>query len=234
MREPEGGGFLGRWAARKAEARKAEQESERPQTREREREMPAKAGPSGGESPAAGPGPEAESEEELLARLGLPAPETLRPGDDFAAFMKAAIPQAIRRRALRRLWAINPDLANLDGLIDYGEDFSDGATVVEGMTTAWEAGKGYARAVLSDEEDEGEAQSENADEAASAVPAQAPEEGGDLPAPPAGDALSAEAPDPSDARKSPGGENLRHDISDRNQDLAVAPRRMSFRFDEEA
>ncbi len=231
MREPEGGGFLGRWAARKARAREAERESERPQMREQAREEPAKAGPSGGESPAAGPGPEAESEEELLARLGLPAPETLRPGDDFAAFMKAAIPQAIRRRALRRLWAINPDLANLDGLIDYGEDFSDGATVVEGMTTAWEAGKGYARAVLSDEE---EAQSENADEAVSAVPAQAPEEGGDLPAPPAGDALSAEAPDPSDARESPGEENLRHDISGRDQDLAAAPRRMSFRFDEEA
>ena len=234
MRDPEGGSFLGRWAARKAEARKAEQESERPQTREREREMPAKAGPSAGESPAAGP--EAESEEELLARLGLPAPEELRPGDDFAAFMKAAIPDAIRRRALRRLWAINPDLANLDGLIDYGEDFTDGANVVEGLTTAWEAGKGYASAALSDEGNSGEEieQQGSAGDAESATPANAMETGGE-PAdglaeeePPALTPLPPAPPEKSDGESRPEG------IPDQDQDLAAAPRRMRFRFGEEA
>ena len=37
---------------------------------------------------------------------------------------------------------MNPTLANLDGLIDYGEDYTDAATVIENMQTAYEVGKG--------------------------------------------------------------------------------------------
>ena len=38
-------------------------------------------------------------------------------------------------------------LANLDGLIDHGEDFSDAATVKPGMASAYEVGKGMLRHV---------------------------------------------------------------------------------------
>ena len=83
-----------------------------------------------------------KSDAELLAELGLPDPDTLGSGADFKAFMAKAVPDRIRRRALRRLWISNPALANLDGLLDYGEDFTDSAKVLENMQTAYQVGKG--------------------------------------------------------------------------------------------
>ena len=67
---------------------------------------------------------EAKTDEEILEELGLPDPSTLKPGDDFAAFLKDAVPDRIKKVALRKLWTSNPILANVDGLLDYGEDFT--------------------------------------------------------------------------------------------------------------
>ena len=78
----------------------------------------------------------------LLAELGLPDPETLQAGDDIRAFMAKAVPEHLRRMALRRLWKVNPVLANVDGLVEYGEDFTDSATVVENLQTTYQVGKG--------------------------------------------------------------------------------------------
>lgn len=89
------------------------------------------------------------SDEEILAEFGLPDPDTMEQGDDFAAFLKSAVPERLRRRALRRLWRSNPVLANLDGLIDHGEDFTDKAVVVPGMMTTYQVGKGMMRHVMS-------------------------------------------------------------------------------------
>lgn len=89
---------------------------------------------------------EAELEEktdaELCEELGLPDPDALQMGDDFRAFMDKAVPERLRRRALRRLWVSNPVLANLDGLVDYAEDYTDAAMVVPDMKTAYQVGKG--------------------------------------------------------------------------------------------
>lgn len=82
------------------------------------------------------------SDEELLAELDLPDPDTLGPGDDFKAFLSEAVPARLKTRALRRLWMTNPVLANLDGLLDYGEDFTDAAMAVENIQTAYQVGKG--------------------------------------------------------------------------------------------
>lgn len=83
-----------------------------------------------------------KTDAELCADLDLPDPDTLKPGDDVRAFMEKAVPERLRRRALRQLWRTNPTLANLDGLVDYGEDFTDSACVIEGMQTAYQVGKG--------------------------------------------------------------------------------------------
>jgi len=88
-----------------------------------------------------------KSDEELLAELELPAPESLAQGDDFSAFMDRAVPERLRRRALRHLWRSNPVLANVDGLVDYGEDFSGSANVVENLKTAYQVGKGLTKHV---------------------------------------------------------------------------------------
>ncbi|KRS11453.1 hypothetical protein XM53_16015 [Roseovarius atlanticus] len=85
---------------------------------------------------------EEKSDAEVLELLGLPDPDTMNRGDDFSAFMAEAVPDRIRRWALRRLWGTNPALANLDGLLDYGEDFTDKAMVIENMQTAYQVGKG--------------------------------------------------------------------------------------------
>lgn len=81
-------------------------------------------------------------EAELLAELDLPDPDTLGAGDDFKAFLSDAVPARLKTRALRRLWLTNPVLANVDGLLDYGEDFTDAAMAVENIQTAYQVGKG--------------------------------------------------------------------------------------------
>lgn len=117
---------------------------------------------------------EEKPDEVILAELGLRDPDEMGLGDDFSAFMQRAVPERLRRRALRRLWRSNPVLANLDGLVDFGEDYTDAATVVPDLKTSYQVGKGLMQHVL-----------------AMAEPAEAPA----VPATPAAPAATA-APEP--------------------------------------
>ncbi len=90
---------------------------------------------------------EEKTDAEILEELDLPDPDTLGLGDDFSVFMSKAVPDRLRRRALRTLWRSNPVLANVDMLVDYGEDFTDSATVIENMQTAYQVGKGMLKHV---------------------------------------------------------------------------------------
>lgn len=125
-------GFLDRWSRRKAEARAGDQ----PPLPDSDQEA---------ETASVVPAADNRSDAEILDDLGLPDPETLRAGDDFRAFMVSAVPARIRSRALRVLWRSDPRLANLDGLVDHGEDFTDRATVVPAMRTAYAVGRGMVR-----------------------------------------------------------------------------------------
>jgi uncharacterized protein DUF3306 len=119
---------------------------------------------------------EEKSDEELLLELELPDPDTLQPGDNIAGFMGKAVPERLRRRALRQLWRINPVLANVDGLVDYGQDFSDSALAVENLQTAYQVGKGMLKHVQEmarqAEEKAGETTEPRADAAPEAVHAE--------------------------------------------------------------
>ncbi|MCK7612946.1 DUF3306 domain-containing protein [Roseibium sediminicola] len=86
---------------------------------------------------------EEKSDEEILEELGLPDPDTLQKDDDFSAFLGRTVPERLRRRALRRLWVSNPVLANLDGLNDYEEDFTDAASAMDVVRTAYKVGRGF-------------------------------------------------------------------------------------------
>ena len=90
---------------------------------------------------------EEKTDAELLEELDLPDPNTLVMGDDFSVFMSKTVPDRIRRRALRTLWRSNPVLANVDMLVDYGEDFTDAAMAVENIQTAYQVGKGMLKHV---------------------------------------------------------------------------------------
>lgn len=83
-----------------------------------------------------------KSDAEILAELDLPDPEEMQQGDDFSVFLGKAVPERIRRKALRKLWLTNPVLANVDELVDYGEDFTDSAMAVEAIQTTYQVGKG--------------------------------------------------------------------------------------------
>ncbi len=85
---------------------------------------------------------EEKTDAEILAEFNLPDPDQLQAGDDVSGFMAKAVPDRLRRRALRRLWRLNPVLANVDGLVDYGEDYTDAACVIENLQTAYQVGKG--------------------------------------------------------------------------------------------
>ncbi len=90
---------------------------------------------------------EAQDDEAVLARLELPAPEEIDTPDDLRKLLDSGIPKRLRQRALRRMWRLNPVLANLDGLLEYGEDYTDAATVVDDLKTTYQVGRGMLRAL---------------------------------------------------------------------------------------
>jgi hypothetical protein len=91
---------------------------------------------------------EGKSDEEILSILELPEPETLKLGDTVEKFMDGRVPERIRARALRAFWKTNPVLANIDGLDEYCDDYTDAAMIIENMQTIYEVGKGYATQAL--------------------------------------------------------------------------------------
>jgi uncharacterized protein DUF3306 len=138
--KPDGAGFAGRWSRLKREA------EARPEVLEPDDEAVF--------AEAEASDDDLRPDEDIIEELGLPDPDKLKSGDDFSAFMAKAVPARIRNRALRKLWISNPVLANLDELLDYGEDFTNSATVVENIQTAYQVGKGFVdRAAGLPEED---------------------------------------------------------------------------------
>ncbi|MEE2821273.1 MAG: DUF3306 domain-containing protein [Pseudomonadota bacterium] len=91
---------------------------------------------------------EGKSDEEILSILELPEPDTLKLGDTVEKFMDNRVPERIRARALRAFWKTNPLLANIDGLDEYCDDYTDAAMVVENLQTIYQVGKGYATQAL--------------------------------------------------------------------------------------
>jgi len=165
--------FLSRWSRRKADARggglqkKQDVPAHKPGRMRTDPPAPKEAAPvavAEGEAPLsqeaslqgeqplepvddpAAPKSEAENEEE--ARVD-PAEfeefdfDSLNYASDYTQFMKKGVPEAVRRRALRMLWSSNPILANLDGLNDYDEDFTDAALAVKVLTSNYKPGIGH-------------------------------------------------------------------------------------------
>ncbi|MEE4014964.1 DUF3306 domain-containing protein [Roseibium sp. FZY0029] len=90
---------------------------------------------------------EEKTDAEILEELGLPDPDSLQKDDDFTRFLAKTVPERLRRRALRRLWLSNPVLANLDGLNDYEDDYTDAATAGQVVKTAYQVGRGFLKKV---------------------------------------------------------------------------------------
>ncbi|MSU90140.1 DUF3306 domain-containing protein [Rhodobacteraceae bacterium 2CG4] len=138
---------------------------------------------------------EALPDEQVLERLDLPDPDTLQPGDDFAAFLRDVVPERLRRRALRRLWRSNPVLANLDGLNDYDADYTAAATDAPNLRTAYRVGRGLLRHVEALAAEAAPADAPGADAPTGAADAD-PGPASALTAGPASDPAADPAPDP--------------------------------------
>ena len=113
---------------------------------------------------------EEKTDEEILLEHNLPDPDNLTADDNVAGFMAKSVPERLRRRALRRFWRLNPILANVDGLVDYGENYTDAATVVENLMSTYQVGKGmlahveYLAELAKKKEDEAEQELAEAEE----------------------------------------------------------------------
>ncbi len=156
--------FLRRWSTRKAAERDG-----RTARREPLRENGGRAvdGASTGKSEAYAAADQRNSDRPATVDSGraeapdtvpdLPDIDSLTADSDFSAFLQHGVPEDLRQKALRKLWRLDPTLANLDGLNDYDDDFTDLALAVDGIKTAYRVGKG----LLADaEESETDAQTD--------------------------------------------------------------------------
>lgn len=160
-------------------------------------------------------------DEELLAEAGMPEPESLTTAEEVQAFLKTALPQRLKTRALRRLWRLNPALANLDGLVDYGEDFTDSTRVIENLQTAYQVGKGMM-AHVQELARQAEALAEATDRAEETAEDQLAE-------------AEAEAPDEAAEDEAPRPYTYEAATQEADEDWAAPPRRrMQFTFDDTA
>lgn len=148
------GPFLSRWARLKQESRQSggRQTGGRggaaPVLEEpiRQAALPPEAGDQEHSMPAQPPQPGKERVREQDASVDpseLPDIDSLTAESDFTAFMRKGVPKTLQRKALRKLWTSDPVLACLDGLNDYEEDFTDAATVIEGMKSSYQVGRGF-------------------------------------------------------------------------------------------
>ena len=145
MAERDDDGFLDRWSRRK----RGETSTGALETETADAGPAAVAQPEAQESPDTG-------DPEVVAKL--PDLDSLTEESDFTAFLQDGVPEVIRRKALRRLWRLNPIFANLDGLNDYDEDFSALGMVAENIKTIYKVGKGYLDEDEDEDKDEAEAE----------------------------------------------------------------------------
>jgi hypothetical protein len=109
----------------------------------------AAAAEAGEEARAApSPAPAAESRDEparsgervAAPEIELPDPDTLDATADFRIFLREGVPEDLQRRALRRLWRVNPIISSVCPLVEYGEDYTDAATVIPGLKSVFKLG----------------------------------------------------------------------------------------------
>jgi hypothetical protein len=140
-------GFLSRWSARKTQIARA--------TTVPEDNLEEQKEAAGGRAEQESDEEASLSDNELLEKYELPDPNDVEEEAALDRFFDGKTPERLRQMALRRLWRINPLFGVVDDMVEYGEDYTDAATVIDGMQTAYQVGKGYLNKVIeSGEEDE--------------------------------------------------------------------------------
>ena len=112
--------FLSRWSQRKRQAEEETRVAEVTAVSEAE--------------------PEAEPAE--IDPAELPDIDSLEAGSDFSVFLRKGVPNALKQKALRRLWQVDPAFKHICMLDDYNQDFTDAAMVVPNLKTVYQVGRG--------------------------------------------------------------------------------------------
>lgn len=137
--------FLDRWSRRKT--------ATRPETKE----QPAVAAEPAMDSPPLAESPDTPPE---IDPETLPDIDSLDETSDFTVFMQNGVPEALRNRALRKLWQTDPIFNVVDGLVEYGEDYTNIAAIAETIQSVYKVGKGMV-----DEADDDNEGDDDTDEA---------------------------------------------------------------------
>jgi hypothetical protein len=126
-------GFLQRWSRRKAEARSADE------TTTEDRGVAAEGPP----ATVAETSGRAQGEPAPVTPENLPDIDSLDASSDFSVFMRPGVPEHLRTQALRKLWRADPIFSKLDGLVEYGEDYTIPSWPKGAISTAYQIGRGF-------------------------------------------------------------------------------------------
>lgn len=128
-------GFAQRWSRLKRQAREDEKKpAEAPPP-----DLPATIGAADEPAPAA---EEKREEEKPFDPASLPPAESLTKDSDYSLFMRPEVPEDLRQKALRRLWAADPVLSAPDPLDMHNLDYNAVPTFPEGVKTLFRIGQG--------------------------------------------------------------------------------------------
>jgi hypothetical protein len=187
-------GMLSRWSSRKSAARKAEIET--PDTGTADNAPLTDADQVAKDEAAAVREAELKANREAAEAVDL---DNVGKTTDIKLFMKDGVPGALRKKALTALWRSDPVLANLDGLNDHDEDYTDAKLVPKVFKSAWETGRGYLKEITS----ETAADTDKTADAAVATQAESPGEAVEVEEAAASDAAETETTAEEKSAESP-------------------------------
>ena len=93
------------------------------------------------------------SNDELAEKYEVINPEKIDNPLDLRNILKENLPDRLKQVALRKLWKLVPAYGEISELVEYGEDFTDAATVIENLQTSYIVGKGYIDKVVEKSKD---------------------------------------------------------------------------------
>lgn len=133
-------GFLSRWSRRKQEARRAPEPDPTPEPEAPPGPAAEPTSPAEAQVPAVDP--DAITPEELAA---LPPVESIGPETDIAGFLRKGVPAALRKAALRRVWAADPAIRDY---VNEAREYAYDWNVPGGVPGSGELDPGEARTLL--------------------------------------------------------------------------------------
>ena len=154
------GGFLQRWSKRKAAIKNenpalADDESLDDQNQALAAEEKPEASLEAAEDDL--------TDEDLCTKYELTHPDQCEDPEQLDDFFNRPLPDRLKQLAMRRMWRLNPLFRFADEMVEYGENYTDAATVLPDMQSAYKVGKGYFDKLMAEK---AEAEDAVADDAA--------------------------------------------------------------------